>query len=413
MEKELPDKYSRIIVTPDYPSHIVENFRRFLTYVSTHKIKLTRSKGYFTKKDLIALQSQMKGEKREVPEHATQQEYPMLHLFYELSLVLDFIKVKRTKSSAAAIIQDEPIDVFMGLTATEQYLSLLEAFWTEADWKELQGEKSGRPPIGVDILFEELEAYPDNKEIKLSRKKEIGSVVEYGHFLYYFSYFGFWTFTISEERNHKYTIAKSITLTPFFKKIQHVLAETYEMYSDPAEEQAFNALGELFGFRTGREEEIEEEPENAESLVELLSPYFQQEELRKVLRKQEPAFKAGNYLFKVNFDSDWKTLKFSSSHTLLDVHDAIQEAFEFGGDHLYAFYMDGQKFGKHFYNAPMDTNRPYADEVQIGMLDLYEGQMFLYLFDFMAEWEFKILVLEIIDEEEIGEPAIVEISGEV
>jgi hypothetical protein len=51
------------MITPENPSYLVENFRTYLTYLSTHQIKLTKAKGYFAKKDLIAIYSKMKGEK--------------------------------------------------------------------------------------------------------------------------------------------------------------------------------------------------------------------------------------------------------------------------------------------------------------------------------------------------------------
>ena len=64
------------MITPENPSYLVGNFRTYLTYLSTHQIKLTKAKGYFAKKDLIAIYSKMKGKKGEVPKHATQIGYP-------------------------------------------------------------------------------------------------------------------------------------------------------------------------------------------------------------------------------------------------------------------------------------------------------------------------------------------------
>ena len=37
------------MITPENPSYLVENFRTYLTYLSTHQIKLTKAKGYFAK----------------------------------------------------------------------------------------------------------------------------------------------------------------------------------------------------------------------------------------------------------------------------------------------------------------------------------------------------------------------------
>jgi hypothetical protein len=61
--------------------------------------------------------------------------------------------------------------------------------------------------------------------------------------------------------------------------------------------------------------------------------------------------------------------------------------------------MDRKKNSKHYYNCPMDQYGPYVHEVKIGSLNLYEGQRFLYLFDFGDEWEFDIQTMKIIQGE--------------
>lgn len=43
----------------------------------------------------------------------------------------------------------------------------------------------------------------------------------------------------------------------------------------------------------------------------------------------------------------------------------------------------------------MDTNGPFVNDAKIGNLHLYEGQRFLYLFDFGDEWKFYIDVMKI------------------
>ncbi|MCQ6277246.1 plasmid pRiA4b ORF-3 family protein [Bacillus sp. V3B] len=157
---------------------------------------------------------------------------------------------------------------------------------------------------------------------------------------------------------------------------------------------------------------VEEEKET-KSLVELLTPLFPNGELTTTLKKSPPSSIAGTYLFKVKLRSScWRVLQVSSTHTLLDLHYLIQRAFHFDDDHLYTFYMDGKKYGENCYNAPMDNFGPYVNEAEIGDLNLYEGQGFLYLFDFGDEWEFDIQVLKIIEDEENAAPRILEEHGE-
>ncbi|MBM7570111.1 hypothetical protein [Aquibacillus albus] len=291
MNKLYIDENNKIVITPQYPSYLLADFITYLTYLKTHQIKLTRTKGYFSKKDLLAIYSKMKSEKKEVPSNATQTGYPIVHLFYHLSIVLDFIRVHYYKSSAVALVQDEQIEKFVKLTATEQYVTLLEAFWIEADWHELQGEKRMHAPYNIDFLFKDLEEIPANEELDLNEMEEINSfVIDYGQFFYYFSYFGFWEFEINKEKSNqpnrpKRTFAKSIRLTPFFKKIQDALLETWEPHHDEAFEESLNFFANLFvpGYEVARELDTDE-AENTESLVDLLSPLFPKVELTTIIK---------------------------------------------------------------------------------------------------------------------------------
>lgn len=412
-------EYSKLIFTKDYPTPIVEDFRTYLTYLSSHRIKLTKVNGYFTKKDLIAIYSKMKCDTREVPQHGTQQRYPILHLFYHLSMTLDFFKVQRTQSSATAIIQNEQIDAFMNMTETEQYVTLLEAFWTETDWEELQGEEWGGAPSNIDFLLEEFDSVPADQELDLSRYKEIGrSVYNYGSFFYYFVYFGLWEIIIDREKPIRpnetiRTVVKSITLTQLFKMIQSALYETWDPDKDAKGNHIFEMFDVLFGLlNEDMDNEVEEE-EEIEPLSELLRPLFSKEAFTTILKKKQPTYEEGTYHFKVQISpSCWRTFQLSSAHTLLDLHEIIQDAFDFDDDHLYAFYMDGKRFSKSCYNSPMDSHGPYVNDAEIGRLELYEGQHFLYLFDFGDEWTFDVQVMEIIKEKKISEPQIVEVFGE-
>ena len=76
----------------------------------------------------------------------------------------------------------------------------------------------------------------------------------------------------------------------------------------------------------------------------LLQPLFEDGQLTRIFRGKEKSFVVGEYLLKLSLNSScWRTMQVSEAHTLLDVHQLIQQAFKFADDHLYAFYMDGEK----------------------------------------------------------------------
>jgi len=121
-----------------------------------------------------------------------------------------------------------------------------------------------------------------------------------------------------------------------------------------------------------------------------------------------------SFIFKASLSGKlWRKIKLSHKHTLLDLHNAIQEAFDFGNDHLYSFFMDGKRYSKNRYNCDMCEEPPFVDEAVIGELDLYVGQKILYLFDFGDMWEFDVQLVEILEEDTIVlKPQIIESKGE-
>ncbi len=102
----------------------------------------------------------------------------------------------------------------------------------------------------------------------------------------------------------------------------------------------------------------------------------------------------------------------SSEDTLHDLHLAIQDAFNFGNDHLYAFYMDNRRFSDYCFEHPYSDNGPWADDAVIGNIDLIVNQQFLYLFDFGDEWHFDVRLVEIqTDKPILPRPEILQRKG--
>lgn len=133
----------------------------------------------------------------------------------------------------------------------------------------------------------------------------------------------------------------------------------------------------------------------------------------KVWRRPGGKVSTGNYIFKVALGKGvWRNIKIASKHTLLDLHDAIQSAFDFADDHLYAFFMDGKKYSDDAYNSPMEPSGRTVDRVTIGNLNLATGQQFMYLFDYGDEWTFNVKLIEIASEEaSVKAPKVVEKKG--
>ncbi|HEX5501195.1 MAG TPA: plasmid pRiA4b ORF-3 family protein [Thermomicrobiales bacterium] len=80
----------------------------------------------------------------------------------------------------------------------------------------------------------------------------------------------------------------------------------------------------------------------------------------------------------------WRAIEILDNQTLDDLHLAIQRAFDWDNDHLYAFFMSGRAWDRLTeIESPFgDAEPPTTDEVRLAELGLQPRQKFLYLFDF-------------------------------
>lgn len=410
-----------ITITNEYPTTILKDFARFLDYIPTKGIKLTKANEYLPRKDLFALYELMTDPKLAVHARSNQPGFAILHLFCTLGLELRFLKKNRTASGATLTVNSKRVADYQSLTASEQYVTLLDCFWQQADWYELQGGYFEKAPDDIEFLFEALSAFPANVEIKISEDKDLGRMLyKYELFLFYFEFFGLWKVEIDEEASRRvsttYNEAKTVVLTPFFKHIQEALVKTWGYTRGGSYQSSVDVQG-LFGMSDSVIEQFVQPLKNAAPVTELfalLQPLFAEGELNRELSEPEvPAPVTGKYVFKVSLHkSCWRTIQLSESHTLLDLHQLIQHAFDFDDDHLYAFYMDGKKYGQMGYYSALDMRGPFVNEIGIRELHLYEGQRFLYLFDFGDEWEFSVEVFSITPGKPRSKAAILDGIGE-
>lgn len=130
---------------------------------------------------------------------------------------------------------------------------------------------------------------------------------------------------------------------------------------------------------------------------------------------------AGQWLrIKVRLEWDrkvWRVIEVADGQTLEDLHDAIQAAFHWDDDHLYAFSFDGDtRDGLTEVQTPgTPTPPPSADELTLGDLELQRGQRFLYVFDFGDNLRHELEVLDVFPAptaDATNLPRIVETHGE-
>ena len=123
------------------------------------------------------------------------------------------------------------------------------------------------------------------------------------------------------------------------------------------------------------------------------------------------------YSFRVSLKGHpriWRKIEMKGSQTLHDLHQAIFKAFGRYEEHLYAFFLSNKLWDSSSeYGLPdPESNARNAKKTRIGSLGLKVNRRFLYLFDFGAQWWHSVRLLDIREEEAVGEyPRIVESKG--
>ncbi|WP_209124226.1 hypothetical protein [Alkalihalobacillus sp. BA299] len=319
---------------------------------------------------------------------------------------------------AFASIVSKQVVAFRNLSSIEQYLVLLQCFWEKLDWSVFERRHRFRPPSNIDFLFESLEKYAANKKINVNTNEDLKQLLyQYDHFLLYFSYLGLWEVELNKEKDYAGThfMAKTLKLTPLFKKIDKALAKNWleHLEESNSRDAGLESFLSLIGINQSILKPKKRKKKEITPLVTLLKPIFPEANLDNPFLSNGKKFTSGVFTLKVTFGSSCsRTIQISSSHTLLDLHKLIQRSFGFQDDHLYSFYMDGKKFSKNCYNCLEEGVGPFVNEAQFGSLQLIEGQRFLYLFDFGDEWKFDIEVIRISEGTDIIEAKIVDQKGE-
>jgi hypothetical protein len=97
--------------------------------------------------------------------------------------------------------------------------------------------------------------------------------------------------------------------------------------------------------------------------------------------------------------------------TLVDLHYALQSAFGWDDDHLYAFWLDGRFWtsGDEHFTRPCAVGDPpgapasRSAAVRLDRLGLAEGRRIAYVFDFGDEWRVRLRVQQVADDD--GQPS--------
>ena len=403
---------------------ILKDFDRFITYLCEHPaLPLTNDKVVLKGGDSRAINEQMTSfQTTFVTARHPQRAYSLVNTFFYIAKTADLFvvntSVKNGKNTVG--ISEARVRAYDALTDDEKYFFLLEAFWCHIDWEDAYDCRS----LWSNDFYRELATKPANKKITLSDRelKREGDIR--GPAFYFvaeiFEAFGFFNITWDDKltaRPTQYVCPyKDITLLPLGEIMLSVL-----MSARPQGIWHISSNFQDFGFLLGDDEEENDDETRKENFEDAFLPFFEGLTIEKRLIEfplppEERECVAGCYDLKVSLTNKiYRTIRIAGTDTFEDLHEAIQDAFDFDNDHLYAFFMDGKRWSRNgeSYWSPMNDEGILADEIEIGTAGLTEGKKFLYLFDFGDEWQFNVQVLTIkTEEKEPDNWSIIESVGE-
>ena len=105
--------------------------------------------------------------------------------------------------------------------------------------------------------------------------------------------------------------------------------------------------------------------------------------------------------------------------TLVDLHYALQSAFGWDDDHLYAFWLDGAFWttaGEHYTRPCRASDEPAGPSersaaIRLDRLGLAAGRRIAYVFDFGDEWRVRLRVEEVLAHDGRPSPRLLEAVG--
>ena len=407
-------------ITEEWPTPIIRDYEQFLDAVQEPTSYLTKAKCWIDRATLYSLNKKVLTYKSDTHSKTDMHFYPLLNFFYHISIAAQFFQFKKLKNKLG-LQPTELISKYRQLSSAEKYFALFEAFWVKSDWVEMFREVGSAYNLPMENQFiEALLSFSACEEIdsrEFYRVTGFSPDTEFTYVIQILAFFGILTYqlkklTSKEQKLYRkgYLRLKSLTISEFGRNFLEVLHNNrpFELWNIPYRIE----LG-VIDF-SGQDFSETNESKIPEPFFKAFKPLMSKGNvLKNCLPCSEPKISSGTYIFKVSLGRIWRTIAISGKDSLDQLHLAIQEAFNFENDHLYAFSLDPLRLNsRKSFNDPRGGDYPFADEAIIGKLNFYEGQRFLYVFDFGDWWDFDIELIEIENEIHLDRYKIVKKHGE-
>lgn len=94
----------------------------------------------------------------------------------------------------------------------------------------------------------------------------------------------------------------------------------------------------------------------------------------------------------------WRRLLVSSETTIAQLHQYLQVVFDWSGEHLHRFRIQGKDYGIAYLGGISFDDNPHA--VPLSRFRLHPRESFRYQYDFIANWRVDIRLEEILPQDQ-------------
>ena len=401
-------------VTDTSQTAIVADFDAFLAGVETPDAYLTKAKLTLDRATLYALNAQMQTFRTQTHPRTDQEYYPLLNLFQRICMATRPYVAQPIKVNLR-MVPTEAVTAFRQLSPCEKYVALLEALWVDVDWSEIVHCSNTAIVTDEDFLIASLIRFSVGEKVSIlnacHEDQYVG--IDQHPALRVLSFFGLLACEQSADQRFQYrkdqVVFEAMTVSKFGDHVLQALAvhRPRHLWNMLSRREFGGAEFPGQAWKEGGEGLTAPEP-----FHKALLPLFPAGTLTRGLPRTDRQTRKGTFVFKASLGGGvWRTISISGEHTLEDLHCAIQKAFRFDNDHLFAFFMDGKPYSKNSFNDSRGNEGPFAEDAVIGQLDLWLRQRFIYLFDFGDEWRFDVELIELRDEPHKGKPRVLEAKG--
>ncbi len=382
---------------------IITDFEKFIEFNEREKPALSAKQGVFGKKDSFKLNQILRYKKDVSGPNYNQDQYPVIDLLF--SLVLDGRLYVRgnDENGKLALLKTSGMESFQSLNQYEKYVYLLQTYWTKYDF---DGKFTRWMHITAFFnLLVTVANADEGQRIAKDERSYAGRLYSEGAaFFHHLRFFGLGELELIDGAKGRYEDSiKAFIPNEFGVEVSGFLLSKAFLYWN-REDLPF-LLSAMESKLSGKKDE---------NLFDVFKSIFPKEFVKRTVIDETEFDRSGTYTFKVSLSKNlWRKIRLSHKHSLYDLHMAIQEAFDFDNDHLYAFYTGGNyRTGKPIYCPDTEREGVTTEEMRIVDLGLYKGQKMLYLFDFGDEWKFDVELVGIDKEALLPlKPAIVELKG--